>query len=185
MREVRDAARLRREQEVAQRIDDDAVHLLRHRGVEAAQACLDMRDRNPEGGRGKRPRGAGIDVADDHDQIGPEPSEHLLEVGQHPPDLCRLPAGGAGKHDVGRRKLQLREQLLRHRGVVVLPGMDEQRREHVGTRPLRGEHRGHLYEVRPGPDDVDDPNHGGVDTTSGPKRSNRASLARRLRRGYS
>jgi hypothetical protein len=100
--------------------------------------------------------------------------EHPFQLDQHLPDLGRLPAAGAGERDVGWREVQLRKELLRHRRVVMLSGVDEEGREHVRTCSLRGEHRGHFDQVRPGPDDVDHPTQSALATTLSVRLSTKA-----------
>ena len=89
-RQVRDGGRGRREQPAREMVGDDAVELLGHRPVEAAQAGLDVRDGDPELRRGERAGERGVGVAVDEDGIRPFGEQDRLEGEQHPRGLLRV-----------------------------------------------------------------------------------------------
>jgi hypothetical protein len=96
--QVVDGVRGRCEQEVAESVGDDPVHLLRHGPVAAAQAGLDVRDQRTGLGGHERTRDGGVDVPDDDDDV----RLHLLHdwfEGRHDP---RRLHGVAGRADPQR-----------------------------------------------------------------------------------
>ena len=58
------------EEQLGEAVGDDPVDLLGHRQVEAAQAGLDVGDRDPHLDRGQRRRQGRVDVAGDDHQVG-------------------------------------------------------------------------------------------------------------------
>ena len=88
---------------------------------------LDVADRDPEPRRAER-RGEGrVDVAGDQDQVGALGAQHRLEPLEHPGGLLAVAAGADAEHVVGLGHAELLEEDLRHRPVVVLAGVDDQR----------------------------------------------------------
>src|SRR5215813_4512225 len=105
--------------------------------------------------RGERARQGGIDVAHDQDYIGPALGEDGLQA-KH--DLRDLRGGRGRLHpeiDVRVGQLEVGEEAVRHRPVVVLTGMDQERAG-LGSRAELGHDGRDLYEVRAGPDDGGD-----------------------------
>ena len=78
-REVGDGGRRRREQPAREVVGHDAVDLLGHPPVEAAQAGLDVRDGDAELRRGERPGERRVRVAVDEHRVRPLGDEDRLE----------------------------------------------------------------------------------------------------------
>jgi hypothetical protein len=153
--EVLHAALLRAEQQVADGVGEDAVDLLGHRPIEAAQARLDVDERDPELRSHQTARDRAVHVANDHHGAGIAVACHGLER-LH--DLGGLHGGAAAHAQVQIRlgNAQLPEEQVAHVVVVVLAGVHEDRLDprDVGV----GLHQGSdLHQVGPGPDDVEDP----------------------------
>src|SRR5581483_10772011 len=159
-REIRVRARRVRQQERAQVVREQPVVLLRHRRVEAAEARLDVRDRDVELRRGEGAGERRVDVAGDDDERRLPVEQHLLDADEGPGRLLGMRARADSEKDVGRGEAELADQDVGHLGVVVLAGMDDERVD------VRRSDRGHdgrrLHEVRPGADDeADEGGHGG------------------------
>lgn len=138
---------------VGQGIRHDAVDLLRHRAVEAPEARLDVGNGDVQL-RGANGSGQSrVDVAI-HDDTGGTPAfEELLESYQQGRRLCPVRAGADPKILLWFGKPELVEENVRHRGVVVLARVDEDR-----TLPhslQRANHRRSLHEIGPSANDVD------------------------------
>ena len=67
--QVRTSALLRHEEQVGNRVGDDAVDLFRHRAVKTPQPRLHMRDSNTELDRRQGSGHGRIDVTDDHNNV--------------------------------------------------------------------------------------------------------------------
>ena len=145
-------AQLGDEQPVADRIGEDAIDLFGHRAIEAAQASLDVRDRNAELDRGQGARQRRVHVADDEDDVRFLPLEHWLEAFHNFGRLHGVRTGADFQILVRGWDLQLGEKTLRHLFVVVLAGVDEERIDVVALLDLPQE-RGDLHEVGPGAGD--------------------------------
>ena len=132
--------RLRRvdEQQVRHRVGDHPVDLLGHRPVKAAQAGLDVADRDAELACDQAGRQRGVDIAwNEHDvRLGLE--QHGLQPLHHASGLLRVRARADAEHVVWGTDAQFLEEHLGHRGVVVLAGVDQHRartrRDVVGAR---------------------------------------------------
>ena len=81
-----------REEDGAHVVGEAAVVLLRHRRVEAAEARLDVRDRNPELRRRERARERRVDVAGHDDERGLVLDEHRLDPDERTRRLLRVTA---------------------------------------------------------------------------------------------
>ena len=92
----------RRQQQIREPIGDDPVDLLGHRAIEAAQAGLDVRDRDQQLRRHQRRRHRRVHVADDDDQVGPLGEADLLERDHHLRGLHRVAAGADAEIAIGR-----------------------------------------------------------------------------------
>ena len=98
-------------------VGDDPVDLLRHRAVEAAQARLDVADREPEP-LGAERRGEGrVDVARDQDEVRRLVAQDGLEALDHPRGLLRVRPRADAEHVVG-----LRAPRARRRRSPTSPG---------------------------------------------------------------
>ena len=124
------------EEVLGELVGDDPVDLLGHRAVEAAQARLDVGDRDPHLRRGQRRRQGRVDVAGDEHQVGRLVDQDRLEALHHPRRLLGVAARADLEHVVGRRHPELLEEDLRHQPVVVLAGVDDRvaRRRAGGAR---------------------------------------------------
>ena len=148
--ERRDRALVGAEQERREAVDLDPRPLLRHREVAAAEARLDVRERDPDGGRRPRSGERGVRVAEDDDGVGPLRLDDPANGGRQ-----RLDVGRAEVEPVrGLRQPQLLEEDLRELGVPVLAGVDD---DLVDARLAeRHRERGRLDELRPVADDGQD-----------------------------
>ena len=153
-------------------VGDDPVDLLGHRPVEAAQAGLDVGDRDPHLRRGQRRRQGRVDVAGDDDQVGPLVGEHRLEPLHHPRRLLRR-----GCPSRPRACGRARARRAPRRRPPTSAGRSAGRcgrsvwRPSGRRAPQRADHRRRLDEVRPRPDHVEDAHRGASSTcAAGPSR---------------
>ena len=119
---------------VAQLVGQAPVDLLGHRVVEAAQAGLDVGDRDPELGRDERRGERRVHVAIDDDERrlerpGSTGSRATIRAAVWP---AWVP-GADAQIDVGLRQPRSRKKTSDMAGVVVLAGVDEPLRR----RPAR------------------------------------------------
>ena len=169
------------EQDVGHGVGEHAVDLFRHRAIEAAQAGLDVDDRDAElhGGEGGGQRG--VHVADDQHGIGARRRQHGLQAPHHLGGLHGVRAGADLQVVVGDRQVEVAEELPGHRLVVVLTGVHQRRRD-GGMAPHLPQQRADLDEVGARPHDVDDL-HGPRPPTASP-RGRPALPAARWRSAY-
>ena len=114
------------EEEVGHPVGEDAVDLLGHGPVERAQAGLDVGHRDAELGRGERHGERRVDVAADADEVGRlleqqrarTPRARARSARRAIPEPTPRKTSGVGELEVG-------QHLVRHPGVVVLPGVDD------------------------------------------------------------
>jgi hypothetical protein len=131
-------------------VGGDAVGLLRHRPVEAAQSRFDVAHSHAKlVGTQRRPEG-GVHVARNQDEVRPLLREHGPEPLQNSRDLLGVRAGSHAQDVIGLRHAELLQEDLGHQAVVVLPGVHGRRSpagksasqlpddgshlDHVGTR---------------------------------------------------
>ena len=136
-------------QQVADRVGDQAVDLLGHVPVAAAQPGLEVHHRDPQLCAHHGAGGGGIHVAHYDERVGALALRHSL-VGDHgaagllgvrtAADLQMV--GGVGQR-------QIAEEGIRHIGVVVLPGMHDAWCAPALARQLVVQGR-HLHEIGPG-----------------------------------
>ena len=124
-REVVDRALGVDEEDAAQVVGEHAVVLLGHRRVEAAQARLEVRDRDVELHRGERAGERRVDVAGHDDELRPPLEQHLLDADERPRGLLAVGAGADAEEDVGLGQPELVEEDVGHLRVVVLARVDE------------------------------------------------------------
>jgi hypothetical protein len=149
---------LAHQQQVAEGVRHQPVDLLRHPAVERAEPRLDVGHRDPELHRGERAGHRRVHVADHHHGggTGRGREQVLLVGGQDPRRLLPVRPGAHAQRHLGLSDPQIAEEDARHPLVVVLPGVDEARRERRPVRAHRPQDGRHLHEVGPGPDDVQD-----------------------------
>ena len=143
-----------REEQVGEPVGLDPVGLLGHVVAVAAQAGLDVEQRHPggDGGAGAGDRRVGV-AADEH-RVGPlgldHPGDPLLGHGD------ALVVGQRADAEVvfGQRQPQVGDLQVRHRRVVVLPGVDQDLLDAVGEGERE---RSRLHDLGAGADDGDDP----------------------------
>ena len=87
--ERRDRALVGAEQERREAVDLDPRPLLRHREVAAAEARLDVREGDPDGGRRARSGERGVRVAEDDDGVGPLRLDDAANGGRQRLDVGR------------------------------------------------------------------------------------------------
>jgi hypothetical protein len=113
------------EEQLGETVGDDPVHLLRHGQVEAAQAGLDVGDRDSHLHRDEHRRQGRVDVAGDDHQVGGLLGQHRLQPLHRPRRHLGMAAGADLEHMVGGGNAELLEEDLRHQPVVVLAGVDD------------------------------------------------------------
>ena len=130
------------------RVGGDAVDLLGHLAVEAAQAGLDVRHRDAELDRGERGGERRVDVAHHQHQVRASapgarsrcpPSRARSGSRAIPTPTCRKTSG--------RGSPRSRKKTPESSAVVVLPGMEQERLDRRPA-PHLGEQRRQLDEVR-------------------------------------
>jgi len=145
------------EEEVRDGVCDDAVELLRHRPVEAAQPSLDVAHRDLELRRDERRCQRRVDVAGHEHCVRLLSDEDRFEPLHHARGLLRVRAGADVEKVVRLRHRQVVEEDVRHRGVVVLAGVDQHLVD--PATPERGDHWSRLHQVRSRADDGQDLPH--------------------------
>jgi hypothetical protein len=136
----------------------DAVQLLGHRPVEAAQPRLEVRDAEALLRRDERRRQRGVHVAGDEHEVRPRRlRQRALEREHDARGLLGVRAGADAEVDVGTRQGEVLEEHVAHLRAVVLAGVHEALGR--AARRERPHHRRHLHEVRARSDDVDDEGH--------------------------
>jgi len=102
-RQVIDGGLCGAEEKVGNVVGDDAVDLLRHRAVEAAQAGLDVGEGQVQLGRGERAGQRRVGVAEDDHPVGRLLLEHRLQALQHLSGLASVRPGADAEVVVGLR----------------------------------------------------------------------------------
>ena len=115
-------------------VREHAVELLRHRAVIGTHARLDVRHGDAGLRSCERARERRVRVAVDQHQRRPLAMEQRLERRQHARDLLGVAAAAEVEPMLGPRQLQLVEEDLRQRRVVVLARVDH---DLVGDRAER------------------------------------------------
>ena len=153
-RQVRHRRRRRREAPAREVVRDDPVDLLGHRPVEAAQAGLDVGDRESRASpRPARRRASSSCRRTTSTTSGRSARQDRLERGEHPRRLLGAAAAADAERVVRPRQAQLGEERAGHRLVVVLAGVDE----HLFVSGAEGRlQRRRLDQLRPRPDDARD-----------------------------
>jgi hypothetical protein len=140
------------EEQGGELVGDEAVELLGHRPVEAPQARLDVGDRDLQLGRRHGGRQRRVHVPGHEDHVGRPVDEDRLEALHHARGLLPVRARPDVEHEVRLADLELLEEDLRHRVVVVLAGVHQHLLELVGTPAELGHDRDGLHEVGARPD---------------------------------
>lgn len=109
-------------------VGDDAIDLLGHAAVAAAQAGLHMGDGDVEFCGGEGARDGGVGVAVDEQPVGADGQELLLDAGEHLRGLRAVRAGADAEVGVGGAQAELGEEVVRHGRVVVLAGVEQELR---------------------------------------------------------
>jgi hypothetical protein len=135
-------------------IGNDAIELLGHAPIEAAQSGLYVRHRDVQLGRCQRPGECRVGIAVDQHDIRSVLLQVRLDGLQH---ARRLPSLGGGAHpEVDRRRgnVQLLEEHTRHGIVVVLSGVYDLVADLAASVAHGAAHRRQLHELRPRADDA-------------------------------
>ena len=140
-----------RKEQIGDGVRHAPVDLFRHRLVEAAQARLDVGDRDQQLLGRQAARHGRVHVAEDDHEVGLLRQEHLLELDHDPGRLLRVGAGAGAEEMVRLRQLQVLEERLGHHVIVMLTRVDDQGLQRLGLGHREIE-RGHLHEVGSGPD---------------------------------
>ncbi len=136
-------------QQIGDRIGDDPVDFLGHGAVAAAQAGLEMGERQAELLCDQTASQRRVDVADHDDPVGRRRAAEALIGNHHAAGLLGVAAAADLEIVVRRRQSEIGEERIRHVGVVVLAGMDDDRRGPVARRGERVIERRDLHEIRP------------------------------------
>ena len=115
---------------------------------------LDVGDADAEFCGDERAGERRVDVADDDHPIRAFAHENGLEGEHDASRLLGMAAGADLEVEVGTRQAEIAKESVRHRLVVVLPGVDEHLRDFVRALPDLVDERRDLHEVRPRADDV-------------------------------
>ena len=118
-----------RPQDVAQDVGGEPVQLLRHGPVARAQARLEMDGRDAELGPDQSAGDRRIDVADHDQPVRPVRLGDLAIGDHHLAGLLGMAARADAEVEIGLGQAEIGEEIGRHVGVVMLAGMDEQRRD--------------------------------------------------------
>jgi len=143
-------------------VGDDAVDLLGHPPVSAAQPGLQVRDGHVEIGGHQGGGQRAVDVAGHDHEVRLALQDDRLKSLQQPGGLRRLRARADTEIDVGLGQAELVKEDIAERCVVVLPGVHERlledhARRAAGAVPrlAGGNHRRDLDEVGPRADHVE------------------------------
>jgi len=150
--EVFDRVARRGEQQICQPIRDQAVDLLRHRSVVAAQPRLDVGNPDRKLRRDQRGGGRRVDVAVDHDPVGCLLDQNRLEPLHDSRRLHSMRQRADLEIDLRFAKAEIPEKGRRQRVIVVLACVHHGLFE-TGRDP-RPEDRRHLGEVWASANDV-------------------------------
>jgi hypothetical protein len=159
--EIGHSSRGRRKGPAGQVVGDEPVDLLGHPSVEAPQARLDVGDRQVQLGRSQGSGQRRVRVAIDEHRVGALGQEDWLEGDEHPGRRPGLASPADSQAMVRASEAELGEERAGHLFVPVLPGVDE---DLLMTRSEGGLERCRLDELRPCPNDADDP-HGPYEAT--------------------
>lgn len=113
------------EQPLGDAVGQDAVDLLRHCHVEAAQARFDVRHRDVQLGGGQRACQGGVGVAIDQHHIGLFLQQHFFNGFQHAPGHRAMGAAMDVQKIIGLVHAQLGKKHVGHVGVKVLAGVHQ------------------------------------------------------------
>jgi asparagine synthase (glutamine-hydrolysing) len=148
------------EEEVSDRVRDEAVDLLRHGSVARAETSLDMDDGDLHLLGDDRSGEGGVDIADDEDGAGVFLFDDGFEAAHNLGGLLGVGAGAGFEVVVGRRNIEFAEEGAGHPVVVVLPGMDQDDAE-IGVCAEGADKRREFHEIGAGAADANDGNgHG-------------------------
>ena len=160
-RRLATASSRRAQQHVAHPVGDDAVDLLGHRPVAAAQAGLDVGDLESGLGADDRAGERRVDVADHGDGVATDVVERgASKADHHPTGLLGVAARAGAEVVVGLAQAELVEEHVAHRRVVVLAGVHDHRLGAGGFEAV--DHRLDLHEVGPRRADADHPHRGPI-----------------------
>lgn len=135
--------------------------------VEAAQAALDMGQRDAELGGGERGRERRVDIARDDHEVRGLLAQHGLQALHGARGLLAVASRADAQEVVWSRHAEVVEEHLGHQPVVVLAGMDHDV-PGEGQPPAESPQNGrHLDDVRAGADHVGE-SHGEIPISAGP-----------------
>lgn len=130
------------EQPARDAVGEDAVDLLGHGHVEAAQPGFDMRHGDVQLGGGQRAGQGGIGVAIDQHGIGALVLQHFFDLDQHAPGHGAVAAAVNVQKVVGLFHAQLGKEDVGHVGVKVLAGVHQHFLQASGLRHSERNHAG-------------------------------------------
>ncbi len=140
---------LGRVQAVRDLVGEHPVDLFGHATIEAAQPGFDVHDANRLLGRDETAGEGRVHIADDDHARRTQPVEHRLESLHDLGCLHRVRARAGLEIDVGGGQLEVREQSLVHRDVVVLAGVYEHGLWKAGMGGECAQKRRHLHVIGP------------------------------------
>ena len=113
------------EKQVNDGVGHDAIHFLRHRPIARAQARLDMCTVDPHLGAYDSGGHGAVHIADNQNSARTLDREEVFETHHRGAGLRGVRTGTNTQIDDGTRHSQVLEEDLRHRFIIVLPGMNE------------------------------------------------------------
>ena len=150
---IRDGRGRRGEKPARETVGHQAIDLLGHLPVEAAQAGLDVRDGDAQlhGSEGSRQRG--VRIAIDQHGVGPFGDQDWLEARKHCGGLNSMRATADAQAPVWPRQAQLAEE---HPGQLFVPMLAGVHEQVLVARAQRGQQGRGLDQLGTSPDDADD-----------------------------
>src|SRR6185369_5130663 len=91
----------------------------------------------------------GVHIAHDDEPIRPVGLHDFFICNHYTTGLLRMAPRAHPEMEIGRRQAEIGENIVRHGGIIMLPGMNNGRFE-IDAGPQRMPERGDLHEVRPG-----------------------------------
>ena len=135
------------EEQIADRVGQDPVDLLGHAAVEAAQAGLDVHQRDAQLHGDQAAGDRAVHVAHHQHRVRPVLEQHRLEALHDLGGLLRVRAAADAEVQIRLRDSELPEEQVAHVRVVVLSGVHEQRLDAgAGCEGLH--QRSHLHQIR-------------------------------------
>ena len=143
------------EEIVGNGVGEDAINVLGHGAVEAAESCFDVGYGNAELCSGQGDGDGAVDVADHEDEIGLAFEKDRLDASENFGGLRGVGAGADFEIDVRLGNAHLAEEDIGELFVIVLASVNEDGLD-FGMTAHFAEERSDFGEVGTGSDDVED-----------------------------